>query len=304
MDASSAPVEVDGYGAAVVAPNGARYVFRTGKDGYSRIATSTSAFAEGSDLMLGQSSFGSIPAFLPTLGYTAPMPLSITGGRTFVVDIVVKIDGEIMDITDCAFSAQIRPDRDSTNLLADFDYEILDAENGSVRFSLTPDETYWLASNMHTGVWDVEIVTADGEVLTVIPESTVSARQGISRYAEEMLFDYGKDRVKPLKKNYMYFIGDTWIRDLVFKGANGVALDKTGCTYTMHLRRSKSDLTPAMTASFDLTQAASGVIVGTLDTSSAELGRYFFDIEEVDENDNVSTIVYGTFKFVQDVTRA
>lgn len=303
MEASSASADVQGFGAALVIPSGFRYVSRSGKDGYSRIAVATPVLAEGSDPMLSQFSFGSITSFLPTTPLVMPMPLSIVGGRTLTIDIIVRINGAVMDITDCSFSAQIRQSRDNTNLMGEFNYEILDAENGSVRLSLSPDETQWLASNMSSGVWDMIVITSGGDVLPVIPESPVNARQGVSRYTDEILFDYGKDRVKPIKKNYLYFVGDTWVRTLVFRTANGIAINKTGCSYQMQLRRQKDSPTVDMYATFDMSQDDKGIIIGTMNTSAALPGRYYFDIEETDENNNVSTIVYGTFNFIQDVTR-
>lgn len=252
--------------------------------------------------MIGQPYFDGIPSFLPTPSFSA-MPLSITGGRTFLIDLIVKVDGDIEDITDASFTAQVRKDRSSTNVLAEFDYEILDGPAGSLRLSLSPDETYWVANNMTTGVWDLEIIRNNGDIFTVIPESPVNVRQGVSHFVDEYSFDYGTERITPVKKNFAMFIGDTWTRTLVFKTKQKNPLDKTGCTYRMQLRRSINDPLPALEATFDLTDLVNGKVKISLNTDDALPGRYQFDIEETNADDQVTTIMYGTFKFSKDVTR-
>jgi hypothetical protein len=220
-----------------------------------------------------------------------------------LVDLIIKIEGQVEDITDAAFTAQVRKSRSSTEILADFDYEILDGPAGSLRLSLSPDETYWMANAMSVGVWDLEIIRNNGDVFTVIPESPVNVRQGVSHFIDEYSFDYGTERITPMKKNFAMFIGDTWTRTLVFRTKQHDPLDKTGCTYRMQLRRSINDELFAFEATFDLTDIASGKVKAVLNTEDALLGRYHYDIEETNANDEVTTVMYGTFKFSKDVSR-
>lgn len=300
VDGELADVTAEGFGAAVLAQTGIRVAFRSGVDGYNRIATTTSVFSEGSDILLGQPRYDAIPLFTSPNYYGDAMPLGIIGGRTFILDIIVTLNDEVQDITNASFTAQIKANRKATTVLGDFDYEVLDGPTGSLRLTLSPDETHWMASQITQGVWDLEITTNSGDSFTVIPESRVTVRQGVSHLSDEYL--YGDNRVNPVRANYAMFTGDTWTRTLTFRTASNGVINKSDCTYEMQLRRLKDDVSPAFSATFDTSSAATGVIKVRLETAGAEQGRYYYDIQETDSDGVISTLRYGVFKFSKDVT--
>ena len=169
----------DAFGAAVVVAEGVKPAFRVWMDGHNRIATSTVLWAEGGDGLPGQPTYDVIPTFAPPV-VTLEQPLTITGGRSFIYELVVTLESEVVDVTGAHFVAQIRPSR-SAVLALQFTCETINATGGEVRLSLTPVQTQWLATQLTSGVWDMEIHTVDGYEWTVVPESKVTVTMGVSQ---------------------------------------------------------------------------------------------------------------------------
>jgi hypothetical protein len=87
--------------------------------------------------------------------------------------------------------------------------------------------------------------------------------------------------------------------------ANGAAVDLTGRTYRCQWRLTPETAAIAETAAIDTTSAATGVILASLtaaEITALGVGTWAYDLEETNGT-TVSTVVAGTVRVVQDVSR-
>lgn len=92
--------------------------------------------------------------------------ITIYQGDTYIHDVTLNDSSNAaIDITNRTYSAQIRPFRGSSDLIASFTTEIISASEGQMRFSLTPEQT----SNIEIGtyIYDLQQIES-GIVLTLM----------------------------------------------------------------------------------------------------------------------------------------
>lgn len=100
----------------------------------------------------------------------------LTLNKTFDEDGVQTT--EPVDLTGHVFTSEIRPDVNSTEVVADFECTVTDAEAGKVRLYMSPAKAQNL--NIVNMVWDVQSVDADGEVQTWV-KGTVNVSFDVTR---------------------------------------------------------------------------------------------------------------------------
>jgi hypothetical protein len=170
------------FGAALVINEGQQTLIRIGFGGYARIRNSTQLWAEEGEQMPGIVRYDTMIPFLPLSPVVLrTQDILVRGGRDFFIDVTVYDDnGDIVDITNATFIAQIRRYRYAKYSLVQMGFEITDGPGGIVRLHLDPIQTSFLVRCMARGVWDVEM-QKDGIESTVIPESKVRVLPGISQ---------------------------------------------------------------------------------------------------------------------------
>jgi hypothetical protein len=99
--------------------------------------------------------------------------------------------------------------------------------------------------------------------------------------------------------------GDEKAYNLTFSDGAG-AIDITGATVTMTVKRSKSDITPAFPAKIvtthaDPTQGKTVIVLSESDTSIG-LGNYYYDIEIKGNTIAKKTVVKGKLEITWQVT--
>ena len=100
--------------------------------------------------------------------------ISIYQGDTYTHDVTLNNSSNTaIDISGRSYSAQIRPFAGSDDVTATFTTTIVSAEDGQMRFSLTPSQTANISAG--TYVYDLQETNA-GVVLTIMSGSvTVTA---------------------------------------------------------------------------------------------------------------------------------
>lgn len=82
------------------------------------------------------------------------------------------------------------------------------------------------------------------------------------------------------------------------------AIDVSGRTYSSKVK-SQDGVTTILTATADMTLAAEGlvyIVFSDTDTAGATPGEYAFDIQEVNEDDDTTTLIAGPCTIESDVT--
>lgn len=97
--------------------------------------------------------------------------ITIYQGDTYLHDVTLNSSSNTaIDITDRSYSAQIRPFRGSTTLVATFTTEIVSASEGKMRFSLTPEQT----ANLDIGTYIYDLQQIDSGVVLTLMAGTVT----------------------------------------------------------------------------------------------------------------------------------
>jgi len=102
--------------------------------------------------------------------------------------------------------------------------------------------------------------------------------------------------------------GDDFPYIVTITDSDGVAVDLTGYTFYMTIKKKKSD--PDAIAIFKKTvtsipQAAEGIVTITVDradTLNIQPGIYPYDIKYKDSTGDIRTVIYGNFTIIQGVT--
>ena len=104
--------------------------------------------------------------------------------------------------------------------------------------------------------------------------------------------------------------GDDWVIKLSLKSGNSV-LDITGYSYWMTLKADIDDpdpgaiqVTAVPATSQDATNGIVYIKAPRAQTALVEPQFYYYDIQQLDSNDNVKTILLGRVQVISDITRA
>lgn len=100
--------------------------------------------------------------------------------------------------------------------------------------------------------------------------------------------------------------GDDWTITLNFVDADGYAIDYSTSTFTATIRRGKTKNSPvAAMFSVDQTDAATGVIVLSLDSATSSLltdRYYYYDIQEEAYLSSKTTLISGKITMQREIT--
>jgi hypothetical protein len=99
--------------------------------------------------------------------------------------------------------------------------------------------------------------------------------------------------------------GDSYTHQVSIKNAANTAINITGRTYRVQMRKSKASESVILSFNTSITDAANGVVTFTLnpaDTSNISVGTYYYDFEETNNN-YVTTLMGGKLVITGEVTR-
>jgi len=103
--------------------------------------------------------------------------------------------------------------------------------------------------------------------------------------------------------------GDDWTLKLTLT-SSGTPLDITGYTFWFTLKSGVDDADPGalqVTATSGSPDAAAGILyinVPKASTDGLTSGTYNYDVQQVDDSNNVQTLLIGKVKVVKDITRS
>jgi hypothetical protein len=105
--------------------------------------------------------------------------LIIDQGTTFTLDITIKEDDVVKDLTGYSARAQMRATKTASSVAASFTCTIPTPANGTVRMALSPSTS----SSMTAGqfFYDLEIYTSSDAIVKRIVEGTVTLTQEVTR---------------------------------------------------------------------------------------------------------------------------
>ena len=104
--------------------------------------------------------------------------------------------------------------------------------------------------------------------------------------------------------------GDTWKFTFVFKDTNNAAIDITGLQYWFTVKESRDDtdavagvqVGPFVAEAADALLGQLDLAVSPLQTNDLEPKTYYYDLQEVNASNEVSTLLLGRVKVKQDIT--
>ena len=99
--------------------------------------------------------------------------LLVYQGDSYLHEVIVKEEDEIVDISDRSYASQIRETPEG-EIIKEFAVDMSDATDGVVRFTLTPEETTEIATG--TYLYDVQ-QTFEDTVLTFLTGPVIINRQ-------------------------------------------------------------------------------------------------------------------------------
>jgi len=106
--------------------------------------------------------------------------LIIDQGTDFALEFTIKEDNVVKNLTGYAARAQLRPTKSSSTLSETFLCTIETPSNGTIRASLTSQETSAIDAGGY--FYDLELFTTGGtEVVTRLLEGTVRVTQEVTR---------------------------------------------------------------------------------------------------------------------------
>ena len=97
--------------------------------------------------------------------------LQIYRGKTYRKDGRIRIDGEPLDLTACMIEAQIRPEENSPKLIAEFEIDRADQEDGYFSMNLDSETTAAIPNGIY--YWDLKVIDPDGDVNYYVHGRTV-----------------------------------------------------------------------------------------------------------------------------------
>lgn len=104
--------------------------------------------------------------------------IDIYKGDTYVHELRLKNSSNVaINITDRAYTGQVRKKRNSDIVLAEFSTEITDASNGVVVLSLTPEQT----ANLAAGIYVYDFQEINTAVVTTLVTGNVTVTGDVTR---------------------------------------------------------------------------------------------------------------------------
>lgn len=93
--------------------------------------------------------------------------ITIRRGDTYRDVYTLRANGVAIDITDYEFLAQLRESADSATILATFDIDVIDAEEGQFAMVLDAATTAALdTEDVRVAAWDIQFTSPGGDVVT------------------------------------------------------------------------------------------------------------------------------------------
>lgn len=107
--------------------------------------------------------------------------------------------------------------------------------------------------------------------------------------------------------SFSAFRGDTFSKTLTFKDSDGVAIDITGWTLWVTLKKSEDDkdedavVQEEVTVHSDPTHGITSFTISATETAGL-LGMYYFDVQVKRSDDTILTLLKGKINFEKDIT--
>ncbi len=105
--------------------------------------------------------------------------LVIDQGTSFVVELEIKEDDVVKNLTGYSARAQARTTKASDTVAATFSCSIPTPSNGKIKIELSPATSNAMASGQY--FYDLEIYTSNDAIVKRILEGTVNLTQGVTR---------------------------------------------------------------------------------------------------------------------------
>jgi len=105
--------------------------------------------------------------------------LIIDQGTTFTLDITIKEDDVVKDLTGYSARAQMRATKTASSVAASFTCTIPTPANGTVRMALSPSTSSAMTAGQF--FYDLEIYTSSDAIVKRIVEGTVTLTQEVTR---------------------------------------------------------------------------------------------------------------------------
>lgn len=106
-------------------------------------------------------------------------------------------------------------------------------------------------------------------------------------------------------RDIVIYKGDSYTHEVRIRNSSNVAIDITGRTYRVQMRKSKASSSVILSFSTSITNAANGVVQFSLspeDTANISVGTYYYDFEETN-NGYVTTLMGGKMVITGEVSR-
>jgi hypothetical protein len=105
--------------------------------------------------------------------------LIIDQGTTFNLDITIKEDDVVKDLTGYSARAQMRATKTASSVAASFTCTIPTPSNGTVKMALSPSTSSAMTAGQF--FYDLEIYTSSDAIVKRIVEGTVTLTQEVTR---------------------------------------------------------------------------------------------------------------------------
>ena len=103
--------------------------------------------------------------------------ISIYQGDTYIHDVTITDSSNVaIDINGRTYLSQMRPYVGSSKILVSFTTEVVSAEGGQVRFSLTPSQT----ANLDIGTYVYDFQQIDSGIILTLMSGTVTVTGQVS----------------------------------------------------------------------------------------------------------------------------
>jgi len=107
-----------------------------------------------------------------------------------------------------------------------------------------------------------------------------------------------------MEKQIIHTRWDTFIRSIQIKNEDWTPVDITNSTLTFSIKKKITDTSYILSRNFDITDAQNWKAEIRIDWTDMELelASYYYDIQWVDSNWTIITILKGVFNIVYDIT--
>ena len=105
--------------------------------------------------------------------------LTIDQGSDFVIDLVIKDEGVIKNLTGYSARAQMRATKSASTIAATFTCTVTDANNGEVKIELPNATTSAISPGKY--YYDLELYTASDVIVSRLMQGTVILTPEVTR---------------------------------------------------------------------------------------------------------------------------